>query len=63
MDFSEEALVTLIGDIATQQRHAFMSGFACSMFLSLCFATGFIGFKVLTDQPRQEIVAPTVQPA
>jgi hypothetical protein len=62
MDFSEEELVTLIGDITTQQRHAFLSGFACSMFLSICFATGFIGLKVLTDLPSQEFVAPTVQP-
>jgi hypothetical protein len=62
MDFSEEELVTLIGDITTQQRHAFMSGFLCSMFLSLCFAAGFVGYKVLTDQPSQEFVAPFKQP-
>jgi hypothetical protein len=62
MDFSEEELVTLIGDITTQQRHAFMSGFLSSMFLSLCFATWFIGFKVLTNQDTQEFVAPVVQP-
>lgn len=62
MDFDDHQLTTLIHDISKDRQNAFMSGFLCSMFLSVCFGAGVVGFQVLDQQDKGEFLAPIQQP-